>query len=115
MLNMGLAQGRKNKMCKYDGCDADAGGQKKLYCGNQDDWVTCAYFRSREVAVLRVKNKKKGLGRKVYKKICVYCKKPLTTKVHNQMSHGSQYDKKSCAYFHFIKRQQKYDEVRRKK
>ena len=102
-------------MCRYEGCNADAGGQKKLYCGHQDDWGTCAYFRSREVAVLRIKDRKKGLGRKVYKKICVYCKDPLTTTVHNQASHGSQRDKKSCAYLWLIKWQREYDVDNRRK
>lgn len=90
-------------MCLYEGCNANAGGKKKLYCGHQDEWGTCAYFRSREVAVLRVKDRKKGLDRKIYKRICVYCNEPLVTKIHNQTSHGSQSDKTSCSYLRLIK------------
>lgn len=96
-------------MCKYEGCNAVAGGKKKLYCGHQNDWGTCAYYRNKEIAAIRQKDKRKGVARTIYKKICVYCNKQLVTKIHNQTSHGSQYDKTSCAYFSLIKWQRVYD------
>lgn len=107
MLNMDLIW-REKKMCKYEGCNKIAGGKKKLYCGNQNDWGTCAYYRNKEAAAARQKDRKKGIARTIYNKICVYCNEPLATKRHNQMAHGGQDDKKSCSYLWLKTCQQKY-------
>lgn len=102
-------------MCKLEGCEADPGSRRKLYCGSQDDWGTCAYYRKVEVAKLHKQNKKEGKNRKIYKKICVHCNKELITKIHNQASHGTQEDRKSCSYLFFIKWQREYMKAYRKK
>jgi hypothetical protein len=100
-------------MCKLEGCSINTTSKQKLYCGHQDDYGTCSYHRDRAIRRQRYaqKNKAGGAGKKIYRKICAHCNHLLITTVHNQLYHGDEQTKETCAYINRLARKREYFKI----